>query len=296
MNGEVSAVADEAGAAMAKQAESAGGSRDPGGFLNSAASSVVIRRSAQPLPGTHAESRQLLLKLADHITSAGEGRASARCYEETFGTRERLHMLMHLDSIASYRDLRRLVDEEIGDGWNRVFQPGSVQDVVLMPQFWGMYGARAGGDREKQSTVYRSSASPVALPGARHQTDQPDSALLHSGNAEVVMHRSGQMVYDLRSEARQFGREVADSINENLPGQCTVFVYEEAFGSADRLHWLIHLKDVTTYMRLLALHVKDEKVRDIYFRQRIAAEKGGGTWARMFVEGSMADIALVPLR
>jgi Family of unknown function (DUF6039) len=167
---------------------------------------------------------------------------------------------------------------------------------VLMPQFWGMYGTRADGQLEKQSTVYRSSSSPLALPGARHQTDQPDEALLHSANAGIVMHRSGQMVYDLRSEARQFGREVAESINKNLAGECTVFVFEEAFGSADRLHWLIHLKDLTTYMRLLQLHVRNEEVRDIYFRQRIAPEKGGGTWARMFVEGSMADIALTPLR
>ena len=29
---------------------------------------------------------------------------------------------------------------------------------------------------------------------------------------------------------------------------------------------------------------------------RIAPEKGGGTWARYFVEGSMADVALTPLQ
>ena len=102
--------------------------------------------------------------------------------------------------------------------------------------------------------------------------------------------------HDFRSEARKFGREVAESINKNLPGECTVFVYEEAFGGADRLHWLMHLKDINTYMRLLELHVRDEEVRDIYFRDRISAEKGGGTWARMFVDGSMVDTALTALR
>jgi hypothetical protein len=49
-------------------------------------------------------------------------------------------------------------------------------------------------------------------------------------------------------------------------------------------------------MRLLKLHVSDEEVREIYFRERIAPGKGGGTWARYFVEGSMADVALTPLR
>ena len=28
--------------------------------------------------------------------------------------------------------------------------------------------------------------------------------------------------------------------------------------------------------------------------QKVSAEKGGGTWARMFVPGSMADVALTP--
>ena len=200
------------------------------GPLNSAASSVVIRRSAQPLPGTRDEARQLLRKLADHVNSGAVGHASALCYQEAFGTRERVHLLLHLESIASYDDVTELADDEIGDGWNRLFEPGSVQDTVLMPQFWGMYGARVDGAREKQSTVYLGSGNPVALPGARHQTDQADDELLHSANAGVVMHRYGQMVYDLRSEARAFGREVAESINSKLPGECSVYVYEEAFG------------------------------------------------------------------
>jgi hypothetical protein len=108
------------------------------------------------------------------------------------------------------------------------------------------------------------------------------------------MHRTAQLEYDFRSEGRMFAREVAESINENLPGEATVFVYEEAFGTADRLHWLIHLKSITSYYRLLELHVRNEKVRDLYFEEKIAPERGGGTWARMFVPGSMVDVALTP--
>ena len=73
-----------------------------------------------------------------------------------------------------------------------------------------------------------------------------------------------------------------------------MFVYEEAFGCADRLHWLIHLKSITSYYRLLELHVRNEKVRDLYFEEKISPEKGGGTWAKMFVPGSMVDVALTP--
>lgn len=263
--------------------------------LHSANASVVVHRRAQVRARRRGGARRFARELAERINTEHVGQATAFVYEETFGVRERLHVLLHLDSVASYYPLVPLADEQ-DEGWSELFAAGGVRDTVLMPQFWGMYGTRVDGDLERQSTVYRNSTSPVALPGARHQTDQPDDAILHSANAGIVMHRSGQMVYDLRSEARQFGREVAESINRKLPGECTVFVFEEAFGCADRLHWLIHLKDLTTYMRLLQLHVKDEEVRDIYFRQRIADEKGGGTWARMFVEGTMSDVALTPLR
>src|SRR5206468_10574680 len=135
-----------------------------------------------------------------------------------------------------------------------------------------------------------------ALPPGRGQSGLLLGKSLHSGNAGILMHRTGQLASEYRSEARQFGRVVAESINRNLPGECTVFVYEEAFGQADRLHWLIHVKDLTTYLSLLQLHVRDEEVRDINFRERIAPEKGGGTWARLFIDGSMGDVALTPQR
>ena len=44
----------------------------------------------------------------------------------------------------------------------------------------------------------------------------------------------------------------------------------------------------------IELHVRNEKVRDLYFEEKIAPERGGGTWARMFVPGSMVDVALTP--
>ena len=42
------------------------------------------------------------------------------------------------------------------------------------------------------------------------------------------------------------------------------------------------------------MHVVDEDVRNLYFRERIPTERGGGNWSRMFVEGSMVDTALTP--
>src|SRR5438874_823806 len=79
-------------------------------------------------------------------------------------------------------------------------RPGDGTDAAVL----GMYGTRVDGELERQSAVYRT-AGPVSIPPARQQTSLPDDRILHSGNAGIVMHRTGQMVYDLRSEARQFG-------------------------------------------------------------------------------------------
>lgn len=74
----------------------------------------------------------------------------------------------------------------------------------------------------------------------------------------------------------------------------SVFVYEGAFGPADHLHWLIHMRSMDSYFRLLEMHVRNEDVRDLYFRELISAEKGGGTWARMFLPGTLVDTAMTP--
>ncbi|MBI3688101.1 MAG: hypothetical protein HY241_12355 [Actinobacteria bacterium] len=266
--------------------------------LDSSSSGVVVERVAQVRAGHRAEAVSFARETADRVNTTLAGSCTAFVFEQTFGVRDRLHLLLHMASLDGYYLLRGSPDlGGLGapDTWNEHFAEGSITDTVLLPQFWGMYGTRVDGKLERESDIYRSPA-PVGLPPARQQTTQPDEQILHSANAGIVMHRSTQIRYDFRSEARQFGREVAESINKNLPGECTVFVYEEAFGTADRLHWLIHLRDLSTYLRLLTLHVRDEEVRDIYFRDRLPPAKGGGTWARMFVAGSMVDVALTALR
>jgi hypothetical protein len=267
--------------------------------LHSVNAGVVVERVAQVRADCHTQARAFVLDLARRVSAEQAGTASMFVFEETFGTRDRLHVLLHLASLESYYPMLRMVDAagpEHGEAmWNRLFEAGSVRDTVLLPQFWGMYGAAVDGTLERQSAVYRSTGA-VTLPPARQQTSLPESQLVTSANAGIVMHRTAQLDYGFRSEARTFAREVAESINRNLPGECSVFVYEEAFGQADRLHWLMHLRDISTYMRLLEVHVRNEEVREIYFRDRIDAARGGGTWARMFVPGSMVDTALTALR
>jgi hypothetical protein len=175
-----------------------------------------------------------------------------------------------------------------------MFLDGSLQEVVMLPQFWGMYGTKVDGNIEKPSAVYQSNSPIKSVPPASEQTSRPADQLLHSANAGVILHRVGQLKYRFRSEGRKFAREVAESINSRIGDEAMVFLYEELFGAQDRIHWLTHLKSISTYLKLLELHVRDEDVRNLYFKERIPPEQGGGTWAEMFVEGSLVDTALTP--
>jgi len=284
-------------------------SGSPADLLDTSTAGVVVERVAQVRAEFRNEARVFSRELAEHINKSQAGTATVFVYEETFGTKDRIHFLIQLKSLASYYPMvlmgdqdaayresiaRGRVQEDKGGGaWDRLFVDGSMQETVLLPQFWGMYGTTVDGTLEKQSTVY-TDHTVDNVPPAWQQTKQPREMHLHSGNAGIVMHRSAQIDYNFRSEARKFGRDVADSINDNMAGDCTVFVYEEAFGMADRLHWMIHMKDLTAYQRLLELHVRNEAVRNLYFEERLPAEKGGGTWARMFVPATMNDVALTP--
>lgn len=48
------------------------------------------------------------------------------------------------------------------------------------------------------------------------------------------------------------------------------------------------------YQRLLELHVRDEEIRELNLKELIPTERGGGTWAKTFLDGSLADVAWVP--
>jgi len=279
-------------------------------LITSANAGVIVERTAQLKNGFHSEGRAFARGLAEVINVKMQGVATVFVYEETFGTKDKLHFVIHLTGLDAYEAMVAMgskdeqyrgqlseehVDEQKGGGgWDKIFVDGSMQETVLLPQFWGMYGTQADGVKERDSAVFKQQGPVTGLPGAREQVALPSDQVLHSGTAGLILHRTALLDYDFRSEGRTFAREVAESINTNLPGEATVFVYEEAFGHADRLHWLIHLKSITTYYRLLELHVKNEQVRQLYFDQKIPAERGGGTWARMFVPGTMVDVALTP--
>ncbi|MFD7658472.1 DUF6039 family protein [Actinosynnema sp. NPDC059797] len=282
----------------------------PGSVLHTANAGMIVERTAQVRNEFHSEARVFARELAEHINTTQEGVASVFLYEETFGVKDRIHWLIHLKSMDAYDTLVRMGDsdegyralfgkqriapERGGGTWSRMFLDGSLSETVMLPQFWGMYGTKVDGELERGTDVYLSEDADVELPPARAQTTQSDEELLHSANAGILLHRTAEILYDYRSEARQFAREAAQVINDNLAGEATVLVYEDAFGPMDRIHWLIHMRSLSTYRSLMRLHVRDEGAREIFFRERAPEKGGGGTWARMFTQGSFLDTALTP--
>jgi len=139
-------------------------------------------------------------------------------------------------------------------------------------------------------------SSPAATPlfrPAGTQAPVPDDQLLHSANAGFLIHRSGLIKYEFRSEGLAFASELVKFINPNHAGYVTVFLYEELLGTYNRLHWLLHLKQPNDYQRLLDMVDHDARWQEIADMDRLPA-KGGGGWERMFIEGSIQETIMCP--
>lgn len=238
---------------------------DPGDLLHSANAGVVVRKVGQLRSRYRNEGRVFAREMAKHVNARQAGNATAFVYEETFGYEDRLHFLIHLRSLDTYYDMvemgdqdrayresvaRERVETDTGTAaWDELFVDGSVRSYVLLPD---------------------------PLPVAGAQTAQPEGRILHSGNAGIVLLRSATIGYGFRPEARLIARELVETIDKTLEGEASAFTYREAFGS-DRIHWLIHLRDLTSYQRLLEQDAFGDDGRP-------------GT----FVDGSVHDIALTP--
>jgi hypothetical protein len=64
----------------------------------------------------------------------------------------------------------------------------------------------------------------------------------------------------------------------------------------DRLHWYIHMKSMSVYYLLMGLDASPDPSapRATFIQDWISMEKGGGSWERMLIQGSVKDVALCP--
>lgn len=54
------------------------------------------------------------------------------------------------------------------------------------------------------------------------------------------------------------------------------------------------MKSLEEYETLVRMGSTDAGFREIFTKERIAPEKGGGTWDRMFIDATLSDLALTP--
>jgi len=237
----------------------------PQDLLHSGNAGVVVAKVGQARSEYRTEARVFARELAKHVNTRQAGNASAFVYEESFGTEDRLHWLIHLRSLDSYYSMIEMGDQD------RAYRASLQAERVPAEPSGGGKGAwdRLFADGSLHSTVL--------LPGDADQPGLVDGAVLHSANAGIVVHRSARSGRGARAEARLSARELVATVNARLAGRASAIWYEEAFGATDRLHWLLHLTDLTVYRRLLV--ELDEWQNDAN---------------RLFVAATMVDLALTP--
>ncbi|KJK59194.1 DUF6039 family protein [Saccharothrix sp. ST-888] len=280
--------------------------------LHSASAGVIVERVGQIAPGRADAARAVARELAEYINTKHGQLATAFVYEETFGTKDRLHWLLHFRSLTDYEALLHLggptdlrngvfggaVAERHGDAWNEAFVPGSVQETVLLPHRWGIFGTATEAMAQDPAMSPISDGTPprFLVQPAQQQTSTPPERTLNTATAGVIMRRTVDFNYAFRAEARVFARTIAETVNLNADGQATVLLFEEPFGPMDRVHFLIHMKSLGSLYTLMGLDARTDPQapRAGYIQDWISADKGGGSWDRIIVQGSTRDSALTP--
>jgi hypothetical protein len=281
----------------------------PDRVLHSANAGAIVERVAQVRAGLGSEARRFSREMAESINSEHAGVATVFLYEETFGTKDRLHWLLHLRSIDDYETLLRggggpdlrngVFGSGWGEAWQELFVEGGTRETLLLPHRWGMFGTATEAMAKDPSTSPNAPGEEPArfiVAPAQEQTSLARDRIVHSANAGVVMSRVIDFTYAFRAEARVFARTAAENVNLNMDGLASAFVYEEAFGQMDRIHFLIHMRSLRVFPLLMGLDARTDAgaPRTTYIQDWVSMEKGGGSWDRMTVQGSTQDCALTP--
>jgi hypothetical protein len=132
------------------------------------------------------------------------------------------------------------------------------------------------------------------LPPAQEQTRLAPEATLHSANCGVIIRRTGQIKNEFRNQAREFALEFSEHINQKQVGVISTFLYEETFGTQDRIHWVIHLRSLGDYMRFHQMGHTDRVFGEIFMRNRAPHQEGGADWSKMFLQGTFQETVLFP--
>lgn len=270
-------------------------------LLNSAGAGFLIHRVGQLRNEFREEGLSFSADLVDLINKAQVGYVSIFAFEELFGTRNRLHWLLHLKQPNDYQRMLDMVDhskkwEEVSTGdrlptkgggnWERMFVEGSMSETIICPQHGLSH--HEGAEEDEPLDTFQ--------PPAQYQSRLAPDKLLHSVNSALTVHRRLQVRYAMREEARKFWFDWAGHVSEAMAGRATAFLYEEMWGQQDRLHLLIHLSSMDAYHELMALDETDPELRRLLTSPAVGPAKGGGNWHETVLDGSMTDTLWAPLQ
>jgi len=118
-------------------------------LLNSSNTGVIVRRTFQAKYESRDLARLYLSQWQTYINDNLPAAVSSGQYEEMWGSQDRLHLLIHLQSLEDYKILHQFEREDAGLkeimsmprvnlkgeelGWGGLFEPNSVKDIVLLP-------------------------------------------------------------------------------------------------------------------------------------------------------------------
>jgi hypothetical protein len=272
-------------------------------LINSATAGFLVHRTAL-LQAEHLEEGLAFSReLVEMLNTSARGYATVLLFQEHEGDPQRVHWLLHLRQPNDYRRLLTLVDhsekwrswaeldrlpQKGGGAWDKVFVEGSIREQVFCPQ----HGVGHAHDAHVGADGPLETFSPPAL----HQSRVPPEQLLHSANAPAMLHRSLNVRYETREEARYCLFRWAERLTEGLVGTASVFLYEEMWGVQDRLHVLLHLDSPKAYRTLQEFEAADPEIQRLRQVQYAPGTPDDGVWPAMFVPGTTVDTLLVPAR
>lgn len=268
------------------------------GLLHSLNAGIIIHRVAQVNYDYLSEARAFAQELQGYMNGRLKPDATVLVYEEVLGNHGKMHWLLHMKTPADYGRLLHLVDhdkafqeiyqgdrlpERGGGNWERIFAQGSFQERVMVPQH--------GFAREAMDDM----DSGRFLPPARHQIGEANLPFLDSALCGALVLRSIQARYESRDLARFFLSQWQSYVNNALGGLVSVAQFEEMWGTQDRLHLMIHLRDLDAYAHLRRLEIEDEGLRALMKKPRVSLEGADLAWGGLFDPASMVDTVLLPV-
>ncbi|HEX4954735.1 MAG TPA: DUF6039 family protein [Thermoanaerobaculia bacterium] len=122
-------------------------------FLHSATASSIVQVSGILRHEHRRSGREVGRRLAERLNREQAGAITALVYDEAFGAGERVHWLLHLSALSDHAELAPyLGPEPVAEGsgagpaaepsWRELFVEGSLSEVALTPQFWGLYATK----------------------------------------------------------------------------------------------------------------------------------------------------------